>query len=300
MKLDNAARGREAALAIRRSKKEQRQAAVRELEERGVPRMQMRAELERLGFRASQGTLWNDLQELGYGQRRPRKHAPAEPRECAHPECSVVFTPAADLVARGGGRYCSPLCARRSPDSREWAREGMTYMHEEADRELARLNADGYLSLRQAAADVRVAENTLHRYAELGCLRTEPKRLISGEWLRPVRRDELRRFKREDWPDLRKRTERLWDDEHPPPTSWETKSRQRWIGRANGDKGTAAGIEASRQNVGRPRKWTDDDDEQEWMESQLRELGNLSARDAAEQVFGDQRFYKRVQRFRAA
>lgn len=115
MKVDDAARGRDVALRVRRNKKQVRQAAVRELEERGVPRMQMRGELQRLGFKVSQGTLRNDLQEPGYGQRRPRKHSPAEPRECAHPECIVVFTPAADLVARAvaaGNAHRSALGAR--------------------------------------------------------------------------------------------------------------------------------------------------------------------------------------------
>jgi hypothetical protein len=165
MKVDHGARGREAALRVRRSKKQERQAAARELEERGVPRMQMRAELERLGFKASHGTLWNDLQELGYGQRRPRKHAKPEPRECA-PDCQVVFTPAGDQVARGGGRYCSSLCARRSPESREGASWSAQDLHHRADEKLAGLNEAGYLILRQAAAEVGIAESTVHRYVE--------------------------------------------------------------------------------------------------------------------------------------
>ncbi len=48
--MDDAARSREAALAVRRSKKEKRQAVVDELEKLGVPRMQMRDELKQLGF----------------------------------------------------------------------------------------------------------------------------------------------------------------------------------------------------------------------------------------------------------
>ena len=70
-------------------------------------------------------------------------------------------------------------------------------MHEEADRRLVRLNAEGYISMRQAAAEARVAESTLHRYVELGLLNTEPKQLVSGECLRLMRREELERFKRE-------------------------------------------------------------------------------------------------------
>jgi hypothetical protein len=53
MKVDYGARGRAAALEVRRSKKQERQAAVRNLEKRGVPRMQMRAELKSLGFTGS-------------------------------------------------------------------------------------------------------------------------------------------------------------------------------------------------------------------------------------------------------
>lgn len=218
----------------RGQEKAERLERVRELEEAGVPRTEMP---ERLGI--SQSQLYLDLHELGYPERRPRKHPPAEPRECAHPECSVVFTPAADLMARGGGRYCSPLCARRSPASREWAREGMASMHEEADRELARLNADGYLSMRQAAKEVRVAETTLHRYVELDLLKTEPKRLVSGEWLRLLRRDELERFKREEGAELQARhtdmrrhdKERGWPDY---PKTWHSETVRRHKNRVNG------------------------------------------------------------------
>ena len=76
---DKAARGREAALRVRRRKKKDRQAAVRELEERGAPRMQIRSDLAALGFKVSQSTVQNDLADLGYGQRRPRK-----PRSRSH------------------------------------------------------------------------------------------------------------------------------------------------------------------------------------------------------------------------
>ena len=273
--------------------KAERLRRVQTLEEAEVPRTEMPA---RLGI--SQSQLYLDLDELGYPERRPRKHPKPEPRECR--TCGKTFTPPdASQVTRGDGNHCSPLCARRSPDSRKWAREGMAYMHAEADQELARLNVAGYLSMRQAAERLRIAESTLHRYRELGYLATEPKQLVSGEWVRPVRKAELERFKCEDWPELRKRTEELWDDAHPPPRSWKRESRQRWIGRRNGGKGTAAGIEAGSQNKGRPPKWSDDPVKQERMAAQLRKLEHLSSRDAAEQVFGDRRLFMRVQRFRA-
>jgi hypothetical protein len=186
MELDDAARGRQAALAVRRSKKQRRQAAVRELEERGVPRMQMRAQLERLGLPASQGTLWNDLKDLGYGQRRPRKHPKPEPRTCE--ECGATFTPKdASQDARGYGKLCSERCRRRRGGRRATAER-----HRRADEELARLNAEGYLSTRQAAGELGVAESSLYEI-----LPPAERRLVEGEQLRLVRANDVKALARE-------------------------------------------------------------------------------------------------------
>jgi hypothetical protein len=199
---DRAARGREAALEVRRSKKQNRQAAVRKLEERGVPRMKMRAELKALGFTGSQGkpisqgTLWNDLQDLGYGQRRPRKYPKPEPRECKHPDCHVIFTPDASQLAKGDGRFHSPLCARRSPEGRKVGRTAATERHRVADEELERLNAAGLVNTRQAADELGVTESTLYdRYAEV--LAPVEHRLVDGEQLRLVRERDVKALARE-------------------------------------------------------------------------------------------------------
>jgi hypothetical protein len=230
MEVDDAARGREAALKVRRSKKQERQAEVRELEERSVPRMQMRAELERLGFKVSQGTLWNDLQELGYGQRRPRKHPKPEPRRCE--ECGEIFTPKdASQDARGYGKLCSDRCRRRRGGGRA------TERHRRADKELAHLNTDGYLIMRQAAAEVGVAESTMHRYAELGYFETVGQRSVEGERWTLVERDELGRFKAEEWPEIRREHGELrWQDDQRGwprmPSTWSGERRRLWSRRA--------------------------------------------------------------------
>lgn len=103
------ARGREAALAVRRAKKAERLDRVRALEEAGVPRMQMRDELKRLGFRISQRQLQDDLRELGYGHRLARKHPPPAPRSCE--TCGEEFTPDGHQASQPGwGRFCSRAC----------------------------------------------------------------------------------------------------------------------------------------------------------------------------------------------
>jgi DNA invertase Pin-like site-specific DNA recombinase len=77
------ARGREAALVVRRSKKQERQAAVRKLYP-GLSTTNIAAELG-----CAQSTIANDVKELDLsapvGPRR--KHPKPEPRECAHPDC---------------------------------------------------------------------------------------------------------------------------------------------------------------------------------------------------------------------
>ena len=75
------------------------------------------------------------------------------------------------------------------------------------------------------------------------------------------------------------------------------KARQKWLGRWNGSKGAAGGIEAGRAKGGRPPKMTP-----EQQVEILRLDGGIhekSTREIAEIVFGDRRYYKRVQRFLA-
>jgi hypothetical protein len=71
------------------------------------------------------------------------------------------------------------------------------------------------------------------------------------------------------------------------------RARQVWLGRWNGVKGAAAGVEAGRAKGGRPPKATPE------QKQEMLRLSNegLSSRAIAEQVFGDRRFFMRVQRF---
>lgn len=228
---DKAARGREAALRVRRRKKKDRQAAVRELEERSAPRMQILSELEALGFKVSQSTVRNDLAELGYGQRRPRRHPKPEPRPCE--VCGEEFTPKdASQDVRGFGRLCSEECKRR-----KGGLVAATRRHRLADEELERANADGYLTLRQAAEELRIGEPTIHRYVELGHIEVAERRRCHGEQWTLVSRDELKNFKAEDWPGLRRRhAEMRWEDEKRGwprmPSTWKGETRRLWSRRA--------------------------------------------------------------------
>jgi hypothetical protein len=160
-----------------------------------------------------------------------RKYPKSEPRECR--TCGETFTPKdASQDVRGHGHYCTPLCARRSPESREGGRWSAQDLHARADKALAQTNAAGYLTMRQAAAEVGIAESTLHRYAERSFLKIGGRRKVEGEWWRLVSREELERFKADEWPALRRQHAemRLQDVErgYPRmPSTWGGEARKR-------------------------------------------------------------------------
>jgi hypothetical protein len=171
---DDAARGREAALKVRKGKVTARRAKVAEL----YPAHSTTEIAEMLGWR--QSTIANDVKALGIsapvGPRR--KYPKPEPRECR--TCGKTFPPHdASQVARGDGRYCSRLCARRSPEGREVGRRAATERHQRAEEELARLNGAGYLIIRQVAAERKVTESAVSQWITRGLLKAE-RRVIDG------------------------------------------------------------------------------------------------------------------------
>jgi len=82
------------------------------------------------------------------------------------------------------------------------------------------------------------------------------------------------------------------------------RARQEILGARGGILGAADGIEAGREKGGRPRKWSASSDkavqasETGQLQAQIIALADagLSNRKISAQVFGDTRFYKRVER----
>jgi hypothetical protein len=227
---DGAARGREAALKVRRMKLSDRRARVAGL----YPELSTTEIAAELG--CAQSTIANDVIALGIsapvGPRR--KYPEPKPRQCE--ECGVKFRPTASQVERGYGKLCSEECRRHRGGLR-----ATTERHRRADEQLARLNADGFLTMRQAADELKCVESSLHRYVELGYLETAGRRRVEGEWWTLVRREEVERFKAEEWPAIRARhaemrredLERGWP---VLPSTWGGRARQRHLGRANATK----------------------------------------------------------------
>jgi transcriptional regulator with XRE-family HTH domain len=211
----------------RAREKQERLWAVAVMENYGVPRTKMPEVLaDKLTISASQSLLYHDLHELfdlhelGFVERRPRKHDKPGPRQCLNrddPDCphhehEGWFTPQdASQVERGDGWTCSKLCARRSPASRERARDTAQRRHLRGHDELARRNAAGERNLRQVARRRKIGESTLARYISEGLIKAGPVEIIEGEIYRFISDVEYDRFCREEWPTL-VRTKRLRRD----------------------------------------------------------------------------------------
>jgi hypothetical protein len=237
---DGAARGREAALKVRRMKLSERRSRVAEL----YPEQSTTEIAVTLGV--AQSTIANDVIALGISEPvgPRRKHPKPEPRECE--ECGRTFTPKdASQDVRGYGKLCSEECKRH-----RGGLKAATDRHRRADEELARVNAAGYLTMRQAADEIKCAESALHRYVEIGYLETAGRRRVEGEHWTLVHREELERFKTEEWPALRARHTEMRQGDLARgwpalPSTWGGRARQRHLGRANATKPPAPG--------GRPR-----------------------------------------------
>jgi hypothetical protein len=145
-------------------------------------------------------TIWQDERALGLtGQRRPgarRKHPDAEPRVCAG--CPVVFTPPSWAPEQ---RFHDVPCARAAQTTervRERARELRTEWRRRAEEEIAKLNAAGFLTSRQLAAERKVTESTVSQWISRGLLKAE-RRIIENEPHQIVAPAEFARFNAEEW-----------------------------------------------------------------------------------------------------
>jgi hypothetical protein len=128
-------------------------------------------------------TIWQDIRALGLtGSRQPgarRKHPEQEERECANPECAERFTPASWELGRRFHSHACGIRATRTERVRETARELRVAWRRRADEEISRLNAAGYLTSRQLAAERKVTESAVSQWITRGLLKAE-RRVIDG------------------------------------------------------------------------------------------------------------------------
>jgi hypothetical protein len=234
--------------------------------------------------------IWKDVKALGLEPRRAgtrRKYPDPQPRACPNPDCprrGEPFTPPSWAPEQ---RYCSHRCSQpnnRTELVRETARRLLTEQHRRAGDEIARLNAAGYLTSSQLAAERKVTISAVSRWIAVGLLQAE-RRIIEGEPHQLISRDEFNRFNAEEWPRILYRMGR--QSSYPP--NWRRPARLRWTGRKNGHKGAIDGFEKG----GRPRDWPDGA-QQRVLEYDKQ---GHTTREIAEFVFGSERYHMRVWRF---
>jgi hypothetical protein len=173
-------------------------------------------------------TIYQDARALGLtGQRRAgarRKYPEPQERECANPDCDKRFTPASWEPDR---RFHDIPCARAAQTTervRERARELRTEWRRRAAAEIARLNAAGYLTARQLAAERKVTESTVSQWITRGLLKAE-RRIIENEPHQIVARSEFERFNVEEWPRICQRMGPGY------PSNWSGARVRSWGGR---------------------------------------------------------------------
>jgi hypothetical protein len=155
-----------------------------------------------------------------------RKYPPAERRPCKG--CGDWFTPPSWAPSQ---RFHSIRCARSHQTTdrvRATARELKTQQRRRADGEIARLNAAGYLTSRQLAAERCVTESTVSQWISRGLLAAR-REIIEDEPHQLIRQEEFDRFNREEWPRILVRIGG-WTKY---PKNWGQLPRVRWPGRNN-------------------------------------------------------------------
>jgi hypothetical protein len=172
-------------------------------------------------------TIWQDVKALKLERRQAgarRKHPEPQERECANPDCDKRFTPRSWAPEQ---RFHDIPCARAAQTTervRERARELMTDHHRRAAEEIERLNAAGFLTSRQLAAERKVTESTVSQWISRGLLSAE-RRIIEGEPHQIVARSEFERFEAEEWPRICKRMGPGY------PSNWSGHRVRAWSGR---------------------------------------------------------------------
>jgi len=166
-------------------------------------------------------TIWQDVKALGLDRRRPgarRKYPEPEERACVG--CGSLFTPPSWAPDQ---RFHSIPCARATPTERvrHRARELRTEWRRRAEAEIAKLNAAGFLTAHQFAAERKVTESTVSQWIARGLLKAE-RRVIAREPHRIIAPEERERFNAEEWPRICKRMGPGF------PENWGGERRRTW------------------------------------------------------------------------
>lgn len=226
------------------------------------------------------------LRASGTPRRRPGprpKHPPVEARVCELESCATIFTPTRYEAARGR-RFCSRECADAGkrvlpvPEPRQCENCGTTFLPR-ADQAARGDGRFCKLQCKGEASQVRPqpGERTC---ARPGC----ENRFTPTAWLAANGQGECCSDScaaRERWRTGKVSTNVISLARSP-------RARQRWLGRWAGKEGATGGREGGRPAIATV--------EQSSEIFRLAREQKLSSRRIAAEVFGDARFYKRVQR----
>lgn len=270
---------------------ERRQEALR-LYKQGLTQ---RVIAERLGCHWH--TVRLDLRAGGVPPRSTNKPT-TEPKVCARQGCDNVFRPTPAQIRKGFGKFCSRECDHEAHRIHPRAEERVCARPDCQNRFIP----DGfnvaagwgkYCSSRCSALSTSAHQKKKGRV--VAC-----RKCGKEEWRYDCQlTNEHGEFcSRECWNAYRWANGIALDPDRLVSLSPHVvtgRSRQRWLGRWNGKKGAAAGIEAGRAKGGRRPTMTPD------QQVQIHRLANegRSTREIAGMVFEDRRYYKRVQRFLA-
>lgn len=243
---------RERLEVVRRLYVDERRAPQAIAEELGISRTLVRMYLDRLGVTRRTRS------------DAKRKYPLPEPRSCER--CGETFKP--EHPCEGGRQFCSRKCARASERMRADARDGAREQHKAAREALGAVKADAEwrtVDTQELSALIGRAPNTISgKDVPAGRLKAE-KRMFGNEY---------RLLFSLDQPGIPGR------------------ARQVHLGRKNGYKGAAAGIESGRAKGGRKTTLTPE------QQQKIIELDKeqRSTREIAEQVLGDRSKHLRVWR----
>jgi hypothetical protein len=280
-------------------------------------RYELDPSLERAGSpeRVSAMTAMRDLESLGI-KRRKQDPAPEE-RQCERDGCTKMFQPTRSQLKRGFGKFCSNECdglAHRIypvPQERPCANPECPFGGSfTPDSDEGWNDANGWnkycSKICRGAAMSGPRENS-NKGAWVKCdgpVGGNPK--CKGKvWRYDCELEQKgQQHEIEGWfcsyeCHAERRTAHTWPGAEDKSSTFLTPAgRQKFLGRVNGHKGAAAGIEAGRAKGGRTRKWGSTDEETSTLQAKIYELSKagLSSRDVSERVFGDRGKYKRVQR----
>jgi hypothetical protein len=250
-------------------------------------------------------TALRDLQSLGVERRKPEP-APGE-RECSRDGCKNMFRPTRRQLDQGYGRFCTRECdhlAHRvhpKPGPRVCAykhcpRQGEPFTPASDKGSLEERGWNCFCSTACARAAQRGRRQRSKKGRWVKCDNDCGREMWLYDCELSIAHPEGRFCSTECHADHRRR--HPWPGANDKTSSFLTPiGRVKFLGRVNGHKGAAAGIEAGREKGGRTRNWGSPE-ETSARQVKIFELHNagLSNREVAELVFSDRGKYKRVER----